>query len=464
VTRAQAEVSLSTQISPYMRNIREKSKKVVVIMGAAGRDFHNFNVFFRDKKEYEVIAFTAAQIPNIEKRIYPPELSGGLYPNGIPIYPESELKDILVKKRVDEVVLAYSDLSNQEVMEKASIVLSSGADFKLMGPHCTMLKSKKPVIAVCAVRTGVGKGVTTRKIVRILREKGYRAIVVRHPMPYGDLKKQICQRFSSHEDLKKNNCTLEEIEEYEPHIREGTVVYAGVDYARILKEAEREANIIVWDGGNNDFPFFETDLHIVIADARRAGHEVSYYPGQANVMMADVVIINKVKTARQKDVLLVKENVRILNPKATIIMADMPKHVDKPGLIMRKRVVVVEDGPTLTHGGLGFGAGTLEAKRLRARILDPRPYAAKSIKKMYKKHTHIWKVLPAVGYGREQIRDLEETINRAPCDAVLIGTPIDLGRYIKINKPYARVTYEIKELGKPDLEEIINEFVSHLSK
>ncbi len=463
MTRAQVEVSVSTQTSPYMRNIPGKRKKVV-IMGAAGRDFHNFNVFFRDKKEYEVIAFTAAQIPNIEKRIYPPELSGRLYPKGIPIYPESELKDILVKKRVNEVVLAYSDLSNEEVIEKASIVLSSGADFKLMGPHSTMLKSKKPVIAVCAVRTGVGKGVTTRKIIKILRTKGFNAIVVRHPMPYGDLKKQICQRFSSHEDLEKNNCTIEEIEEYEPHIREGIVVYAGVDYARILKEVEKKAEIIVWDGGNNDLPFFKPDLHIVIADARRAGHEVGYFPGQANLMMADIIIINKFKTAKKKDVLKVKENVRRLNPKAVVIMADMPKHVDRPKLVKKKRVVVVEDGPTLTHGGLSFGAGTLEAKRLRARILDPRPYAAKSVKEMYKKYPHIWKVLPAVGYGRKQIRDLEETINSAPCDAVLIGTPIDLGRYIKINKPYARVTYEIKEIGKPDLKEIINEFVSRLSK
>ncbi|HWP90679.1 MAG TPA: cyclic 2,3-diphosphoglycerate synthase [Thermodesulfobacteriota bacterium] len=446
-----------------MRNIPEKRKRVV-IMGAAGRDFHNFNVVFRDKKEYEVIAFTAAQIPNIEKRIYPSELSGRLYPKGIPIYPESELKDILVKKSVNEVVLAYSDLSNEEVMEKASIVLSSGADFKLMGPHCTMLKSKRPVIAVCAVRTGVGKGVTTRKTVKILMAKGFNVLVVRHPMPYGDLRKQISQRFSSYEDLEKNNCTLEEIEEYEPHIREGTVVYAGIDYAKILKEAEKEAEIIVWDGGNNDLPFFKPDLHIVIADARRAGHEVSYFPGQANLMMADIVIINKVKTAKKKDVLKIKENVRRLNPKAVVIMADMPKHVDKPKLIMNKRVVVIEDGPTLTHGGLSFGAGTLEARRLKARIIDPRPYAVKSIKEVYEKYPNIWKVLPAVGYGKEQIRDLEETINRAPCDSVLIGTPIDLGRYIKINKPYARVTYEIKELGKPDLEEIINEFVSRLSK
>jgi predicted GTPase len=445
-----------------MRKTFEKRK--VIIMGAAGRDFHNFNVFFRDKKEYEIVAFTAAQIPNIEKRIYPPELSGRLYPNGIPIYPESELKDVLVKKRVDEVVLAYSDLSNEEVMEKASIVLSSGADFRLMGPSNTVLKSKKPVISVCAVRTGVGKGATTRKIARILGGKGYKVVVVRHPMPYGDLKNQICQRFFKYEDLEKENCTLEEIEEYEPHIREGTVVYAGVDYARILKEVEREASIIIWDGGNNDLPFFKSDLHIVIADARRAGHEVGYYPGQANVMMADVVIINKVKTARKKDVLMVRENVRRLNSKAKIIMADMPKYVDKPELVMKKRVVVVEDGPTLTHGGLSFGAGTLEAKRLKAKIIDPRPYAAKSIKKVYRKYPHIRKVLPAVGYGRKQISDLEETINRVPCNVVLIGTPIDLGKYIKINKPFARVTYEIKELGKPNLEEIINQFVSRLSK
>ncbi|HEY7534477.1 MAG TPA: cyclic 2,3-diphosphoglycerate synthase, partial [Thermodesulfobacteriota bacterium] len=415
-------------------------KRKVVIMGAAGRDFHNFNIFFKNKKDYEIIAFTAAQIPNIEKRIYPPELSGRLYPKGIHIHPESMLKEILEKNNVDETILAYSDLSNEEVMEKASIVLSTGSDFKLMGPFSTMLKSKKPVISVCAVRTGAGKGVTTRKIIRILREKGYKAVVVRHPMPYGNLKKHICQRFSKYRDLEKNDSTLEEIEEYEPHIREGVVVYSGVDYRKILKEAEKEADMIIWDGGNNDFPFFKPNLHIVIADARRAGHEVSYYPGQVNLMMADILIINKVKTARKKDVTLIKKNVKRLNPKAKIIMADMPRYIDKPELVIKKRVLVVEDGPTVTHGGLNFGAGALEAKRLKAKIIDPRPYATRSIKEVYKKYLHIWKVLPAVGYGREQMEDLELTINKTPCDTVLIGTPIDLGKYIKINKPYARVT------------------------
>jgi predicted GTPase len=443
-----------------MRNGVRKRK--VVIMGAAGRDFHNFNIFFRNNKDYEVIAFTAAQIPNIERRIYTPELSGWLYPKGIPIYPEYGLKEILEKNKVDEVILAYSDLSNQEVMEKASFVLSSGSDFRLMGPYSTMLKSRKPVISVCAVRTGAGKGATTRKIIKVLRDKGYKAVVVRHPMPYGDLKKQICQRFSEYEDLEKHSCTLEEIEEYEPHIREGAVVYAGVDYKKILKAAEKEANLIIWDGGNNDFPFFKPDLHIVITDARRAGHEISYYPGQANLMMADIVIINKIKTAKKKDLTLIKENVKRLNPKAKIIMADMPKHIDKPELIIKKRVLVAEDGPTLTHGGLSFGAGALEAKRLKAKIIDPRPYATRSIKEGYKKHPNIWKVLPAVGYGREQMQDLEKTINKTPCDTVLIGTPIDLGKYIKINKPYARVTYDIKEIGKPDLKGTIVEFISHL--
>jgi predicted GTPase len=445
-----------------MPKVAEKRK--VIIMGAAGRDFHNFNVFFRDKKEYKVVAFTAAQIPNIEKRIYPPKLSGKLYPKGILIYPESELEYVLEKSKAHEVVLAYSDLSNEEVMEKASVVLSSGPDFRLMGPYSTMLKSRKPVISICAVRTGTGKGATTRKVTSILREKGYKAVVVRHPMPYGELQKQICQRFSTYEDLEKHNCTLEEIEEYEPHIREGTVVYAGVDYTRILKEVEKEASIIIWEGGNNDLPFFKPSLHIVIADPRRAGHEVSYYPSQANVMMADIVIINKVKTAKKKEILLVKENVQKLNPNAKIIMADMPKHVDQPELIMKKRVLVVEDGPTLTHGGLSFGAGTLEAKSLKARIVDPRPYAAKSIKEVYKKYPHIWNVIPAVGYGKEQIRDLEESINKTPCDAVLIGTPIDLGKYIKINKPYARATYDIEEIGEPNLEGILNEFILRLYK
>lgn len=441
-----------------MQRITKRRK--VVIMGAAGRDFHNFNVFFRDKGEYEVVAFTAAQIPNIENRTYPPELSGALYPNGIPIYPESELRDVLVKRRINEVVLAYSDLSNEEIMEKASVVLSSGADFRLMGSTSTMLKSKRPVISVCAVRTGAGKGATTRKVARILSEKGYRAVVVRHPMPYGDLRRQICQKFSRYEDLEEHDCTLEEIEEYEPHIREGNVVYAGVDYKRILKEAEREADVILWDGGNNDLPFFKPHLHIVIADARRAGHEVGYYPGQANLMMADVVIINKVKTARKRDVILVRENVKRLNPKAIVVMADMPKRVDRPSLVMGKRVLVIEDGPTLTHGGLSFGAGALEARRLRARMVDPRPYAVKGIREAYKRYPHIHNVLPALGYGKDQIRDLEETINRVPCDAVLIGTPIDLGKYIGIRKPYARVTYEIKELGKPDLKGIISGFIS----
>jgi predicted GTPase len=444
-----------------MRNWIRKRK--VVIMGAAGRDFHNFNIFFRNNKDYEVIAFTAAQIPYIERRIYPPELSGSLYPKGIPIYPEYRLKEILVKNKVDEVILAYSDLSNEEVMEKASIVLSSGSDFRLMGPNSTMLKSKKPVISVCAVRTGSGKGATTRKIVKIFRDKGYKAVVVRHPMPYGNLKKQICQRFSKYEDLERNDCTLEEIEEYEPHIREGVAVYSGVDYRKILKEAEKEASLIIWDGGNNDFPFFKPDLHIVITDARRAGHEISYYPGQANLIMADIVIINKIKTAKKKDLTLIKENVKRLNPKAKIIMADMPKHIDKPELVMKKRVLVIEDGPTLTHGSLSFGAGALEATRLKAKIIDPRPYTERKIKEIYNRYPHIWKVLPAVGYGKEQMQDLEKTINKTPCDTVLIGTPIDLGKYIKINKPYARVTYDIKEIGKPDLEGIISEFISHLS-
>ncbi|HLE25492.1 MAG TPA: GTP-binding protein, partial [Thermodesulfobacteriota bacterium] len=303
----------------------------------------------------------------------------------------------------------------------------------------------------------------TRKIIRFLREKGYKTVVVRHPMPYGNLKKQICQRFSKYEDLEKNDCTLEEIEEYEPHIREGVVVYAGVDYMEILKEAEKEANIIIWDGGNNDLPFFKPDLHIVIADARRAGHEVSYYPGQANLMMADIVIINKVNTAKKKDVQLIKENVKRLNPKAKIIMADMPKYVDNPQLVMKKRVLVVEDGPTLTHGGLSYGAGALEAKRLKAKIIDPRPYATRSIKEIYKRHPHIGKVLPAIGYGKAQMEDLEKTINRVPCDTVLIGTPIDLGKYIRVNKPYARVTYGIKEIGKPSLEGIISGLILHSS-
>ncbi|MEM5812089.1 MAG: cyclic 2,3-diphosphoglycerate synthase [Candidatus Aenigmatarchaeota archaeon] len=432
-------------------------RRKVVIMGAAGRDFHNFNVFFRNNPHYQVIAFTASQIPNISRRRYPKELAGKIYPRGIPIHPEEKLPDIIKKGHIDEAVLAYSDLSHQEVMEKASLALSLGADFRLMGAKATMLKTKKPVVAICAVRTGAGKSPLSRKVCRILKKLGYKVAVVRHPMPYGDLRNQVFQRFSSLDDLESQNCTIEEIEEYEPHIREGTIVYSGVDYAKILKEAEKEADIIVWDGGNNDTPFFKPSLLITIADARRPGHEISYYPGEVNLRMADVVIINKAKTAKKKDIQTIISNTKKLNPRAVIIKADMPKKTDKPELVKNKKVLIVGDGPTLTHGGLSFGAATLEAKRLKAKIVDPRPYATGSIREVYEKYPHLSKILPAMGYGKKQLKELEETINKAKCDTVLIGTPIDLGRYLKINKPYARVTYEIREMGKPKIEQILRE-------
>jgi len=433
-------------------------KTKVVIMGAAGRDFHNFNVHYRDNLDYEVVAFTATQIPGIEKREYPPKLAGPNYPKGIPIYPEEELPELIRKHGVDEVVFAYSDVSHEYVMHRASIALANGADFRLLGPSATMLKAKVPVVSVCAVRTGSGKSQTSRKVTKILREKGFKVVVVRHPMPYGDLTKQVCQRFASREDLDKYECTIEEREEYEPHIRNGIIVYAGVDYEKILRQAEKEADIIVWDGGNNDIPFYKPDLHIVVADPHRPGHEVKYHPGETNLRMANVIVINKVDTADPKNVESVKENVKKLNPKAVVIEAASPITVDKPELIQGKRVLVVEDGPTLTHGDMPYGAGTIIAKRLGAsEIVDPRPYAVGSIMKTYQEYPHLGALLPAVGYGKEQMRELEETINKTPCDTVLVGTPIDLRRVLRLNKPAARATYELQEIGKPTLEDVLGQ-------
>jgi len=432
----------------------------VVIMGAAGRDFHNFNVYFRNSDAYEVVAFTATQIPGIESRIYPPELAGPNYPRGIPIYPEEQLPKLIKEHDIDQVVFAYSDVSHEYVMHKASIALASGADFRLMGPKTTMLKAKVPVVSVCAVRTGSGKSQTSRQVAKILKNKGLRVVVVRHPMPYGDLRRQVCQRFASYEDLDKYECTIEEREEYEPHIDNGIIVYAGVDYGKILKEAEKEADVIVWDGGNNDLPFYKSDLHIVVADPHRAGHEITYHPGEANLRLANVVIINKVDTADPKNVEQVKENIRVVNPNAIILEAASPITADKPELVKGRRALVIEDGPTLTHGNMPYGAATIMAKRFGAReIVDPKPYAVGSIKETYEKYTHLGAILPALGYGEKQITELKETIDHTPCDVVVIGTPVDLRRVMTINKPTVRVKYELQVLGPVSLEQILEEFL-----
>jgi predicted GTPase len=437
----------------------------VVIMGAAGRDFHNFNVYFRNNSAYEVVAFTATQIPGIEGRTYPPELAGPNYPKGIPIYPEEELPKLIQEHDIDQVIFAYSDVSHEYVMHKASIVLASGADFRLMGPKTTMLRAKVPVVSVGAVRTGSGKSQTSRQVAKILKNKGLRVVVVRHPMPYGDLRKQIWERFASYEDLDKYECTIEEREEYEPHIDNGIIVYAGVDYGKILEEAEKEADVIVWDGGNNDLPFYKPDLHIVVADPHRAGHEVAYHPGEANLRMANVVIINKVDTADPQNVKRVKENVKMVNPKAIILDAASPITADEPELIKGKRALVIEDGPTLTHGNMPYGAGTIIAQRLGAKeIVDPKPYAVGSIKETYKKYTHLGAILPAIGYGEKQIAELKETIDRTPCDVVVIGTPIDLRRVMTINKPTVRVNYELQVLGPVSLEQVLEEFLQRGKK
>lgn len=434
------------------------SKIKVLIMGAAGRDFHNFNVYFRNNSGYEVVAFSATQIPDIAGRKYPAELSGSLYPEGIPIYPEEKLPALIREKQIDQVILAYSDLSHQYVMDKASIVLASGADFRLMGPKSTMLKSNLPVVSICAVRTGCGKSQTTRKVTDILKKKGYKIAVIRHPMPYGDLKEQICQRYENYSDLDRYNCTIEEREEYEPHLDRGNILYAGVDYQEILTRAEKDADIIIWDGGNNDIPFYKPDLHIVVTDPHRAGHEMTYYPGETNLRMADVVVMNKIDTAAPDKINLLRENIYQLAPNAILVEAASPLTVDYPELIRGKRVLVVEDGPTLTHGEMKYGAGIVAAQKFGAKeIIDPRPYAVGSIKDTYIKYPGIGTLLPAMGYGKKQIQELEDTINSTDCDIVIVGTPIDLTRIIKINKKSVRVRYELQEIGRPDLEEILNE-------
>jgi predicted GTPase len=439
-----------------------KAKKVI-IMGAAGRDFHNFNVFFRDNNDYNLVCFTAEQIPDITGRKYPRELAGRLYPRGIPIYPERDLPKLIKKSKIDLVVLAYSDLSYSDVMRKASIVNAAGSDFILMGTESTMLKSRKPIISICAVRTGCGKSQTTRRISLILRELGYRVVIIRHPMPYGNLKKQTCQRFAEYGDLYRHKCTIEEREEYEQHIKNGFVVYAGVDYLKILNEAEKEADVIIWDGGNNDTPFYKPDLHIVVADPHRPGHGIRYYPGETNLRLADVVVINKENTSGREAINMVMENVKKTNPRVKTIHANSVVRAGEPELIRNKRVLVIEDGPTLTHGEMSYGAGWVAAKKYRAKeIVDAEKYAVGSIREVYKKYEQLKKILPALGYGREQVRELEKTINRAPCDSVVIATPIDLAELIKIKKPSVHITYDLKEKGKPNLDDVIKEFTRKL--
>jgi predicted GTPase len=427
-----------------------------IIMGAAGRDFHNFNVFYRDNKDYEVVAFTATQIPNIEGRKYPLELAGNLYPQGIPIYPESELEILINDLKAEQVVFAYSDVPHEYVMHKASLVLAAGADFRLMGMKATQIKSMKPVVSVCAVRTGSGKSQTTRRVSLILREMGFRVAAIRHPMPYGDLVKQKVQRFASYADLDSKECTIEEREEYEPHLDNGVIVYAGVDYEAILRQAEKEVDIVLWDGGNNDFSFYVSDLAIVVADPHRPGHERSYHPGEVNTRSADVFVINKVDTANPENVIRVRESLYELNPGAVIIEAASPLFVEESEAIRGARVLVIEDGPTLTHGEMAYGAGWVAARRFgAAEIVDPRLYAVGAIINTYRKYPNTGAILPAMGYGDDMIHDLEATINNTQADLVISATPIDLKRIIKVNKPMLRVRYELQEIGQPTLEQIL---------
>lgn len=435
----------------------------VIIMGAAGRDFHNFNVYFRDNERYRVIGFTATQIPDIEGRHYPPELAGELYPEGLPIYPEEQLTELIRKHKIDLVAFSYSDVPHTEVMHKASVAMAEGADFILIGATYTMLKSEKPIISVCAVRTGCGKSQTTRQVCRIMQKIGKKVVAVRHPMPYGDLTREVVQRFSTYEDFDIHNCTIEEREEYEPLVAQGIVVYAGIDYGLILKEAEKEADVIIWDGGNNDTPFYYPNVHIVIFDPHRAGHERLYYPGETNMLMADVAVINKVDSAEPAQVEQVRKNIETYTPNAHIVLAESAILVDHPDQIRGKRVLVVEDGPTLTHGEMAYGAGTILARRQNAReIVDPRPYVTGMIKATFETYPHIGHLLPAMGYSKTQIHDLELSINKTDCDLVLFATPIDLPKLISINKPALRVRYEYKDHGRPTLEEILFERMNML--
>lgn len=427
-------------------------------MGAAGRDFHNFNVFFRDNEQFEVVAFTATQIPGIDGRQYPTELAGKLYPKGIPIYEEKELSRLIDELKVERVVFAYSDVSHETVMHKASQVLAAGADYWLLGPKATQIKSTKPVVSVCAVRTGSGKSQTTRHIATTLQGMGFKVAAIRHPMPYGNLVRQTAQRFASYDDLDEYECTIEEREEYEPHIDRGVIIYAGVDYEKILRQAEQEADIIIWDGGNNDLSFYVSDMHVVVADPHRPGHEVTYHPGEANLRMADVVVLNKVDTADYANIQTVRANIQAVNPKAIVLEAASPIFVDDPSAIRGKRVLVVEDGPTLTHGEMAYGAGVVAAQRFgAAEIVDPRPFAVGSIKATYEKYPSTGAVLPAMGYGEKQMKELEATINSSGVDLVVIATPIDLRRVINVKLPMQRVQYELQVIGTPTLADLLAE-------
>lgn len=438
-------------------------KKNILIIGAAGRDFHNFNTYYRDNEFYNVVAFTAAQIPDIDDRKYPQELAGSLYPQGISIYPQDNLAQLIKELGVDECVFAYSDVEYKDVMAISAVVNAAGADFTILGPKSTSIKSTKPVISVCAVRTGAGKSQTSRKIIELLMEKDLKVVAIRHPMPYGDLVAQRVQRFAQVVDLEKHKCTIEEMEEYEPHVERGNIVYAGVDYEAILRAAENDpdgCDIILWDGGNNDFSFYEADLSITVVDPHRPGHELNYYPGEVSLREADIAIINKIDSAQPEDITTVEENIHKVNSTAKIIKADSKITVDNPDIIKNKRVLVVEDGPTLTHGGMKLGAGTVAAKRFGAgELVDPRPYTVGKLKDTFVAYPNIGTLLPAMGYGEQQLKDLEETINNTDCDSVIIGTPIDLTRIININKPYTRVHYELDEIDGPNLDETIENFI-----
>ena len=436
----------------------ELKRRKIIIMGAAGRDFHNFNTYFRTNKMYEVVAFTATQIPDIVDRKYPSKLSGDLYPNGIPIYDESELPSLIKELGVDEVVFSYSDVSHEYVMHKASLVNACGAAFTLLGTKGTMIKSTKPIISVCAVRTGSGKSQTSRKIVQLLHDAGKKIVAIRHPMPYGDLVKQAVQRFADYSDLDKHETTIEEREEYEPYIDRGLVIYSGVDYEAILREAEKEADVILWDGGNNDFSFYKPDLQIVVADPHRVGHELRYHPGETTLNLADVVVVNKIITTDYKNVMQLEENIRKVNPEAIIVEASSPIFVDKPELVKGKRVLVIEDGPTLTHGEMKYGAGVVAARRYGAKeLIDPRPYLVGSMKETFEQYPDIGTLLPAMGYFEQQLKDLEDTINNTDCDVVVSATPIDITRLVNVNKPIVRVKYELEEIGFPKLKDVLEE-------
>ncbi len=431
----------------------------VLIMGAAGRDFHNFNLLYKDNEKYKVVVFTATQIPDIEGRTYPADLAGSLYPDGIPIHNEDELESLIKEKQIDEVVFSYSDVSHEYVMHRAASVNAAGASFVLLNTQKTMIKSKKPVVAICAVRTGCGKSQTTRKVASVLKEMGKKLVIVRHPMPYGNLVAQKCQRFANYDDLEKHYCTIEEREEYEPHLAMGSIVYAGIDYGEILSQAQAEADVVIWDGGNNDTPFFKPDMHIVVTDPLRPGHELRYYPGETNLRMADVIVINKEESAKLEDIEKVRENALALNGKATVIDAVSPISVEDSSIIRGRKVLAVEDGPTLTHGGMKFGAAVVAAQKFgAAKIVDPRPFLAGSLKETFEIYPEIGTVLPAMGYGSAQMKDLERTINNTDCDVVIIGTPIDLRKLISINKPAVRVTYDLQEVGKPNLEDVLQMF------